>query len=555
MFSVRDSGCYGDGRTCEVPAAPKPATSRATRWLATVVLALACHPRGLRDPYASNFDGIRVSGGVLIDASTRQPYSGTLIARDAEIGIVANVVLDGTPLEGVAKLDTTGLVLILPVVDGKPHGEAQLRADLQASRIAEEVVQRTSGLSLLVARGLSSTVQLGRAKFEHGELEGTAVLVVPTAGPTTDTLAEVPFHDNRVHGVAREYFAGTTQPKREVSFAHGVPSGAQRHFYASGKLEWEASSVEGELDGERVEFYEDGSRRALAIFERGEPVAPRREWYPTGQPLREIEVTADGVRTVEWYSNGAIKSRTEPGTEVVEFPPPDGEVIDYHDNGAIHRTTLYADGREHGSFSVHYSSGSQWEAGAFVDGKQHGPHRKWWNNGTLALEASFVAGELDGAYRRWYPDGRLWEEATYAAGKPTGRYHKWWKNGALAHDYQYVGGKLDGDYRTYYDDGSTWAIGQYTNGKPVDVHRRWFRDGRLGFIQHHENGRPHGAVRRWYADGTRRLEANYVAGRLEGELKNWLEDGTVYEIATYDRGKKIRTTLPPDPVRGPSPKP
>ena len=508
--------------------------------LVVVVAVVACLFHMMRG-YESNFGGLRLADAMIVDRSTGEPYSGRLVARDDEINEIGCWLLADTPLVEICRADAVGLILDAPVEAGRLHGDVSIRADLSSKRFgpaAEELFGDLSGL----AQTAVATVEVARATFVEGGLEGKAEVFEPSVDPTASTLrADATFVDNRLEGIVREYAPETGKPTRELSFEAGVRSGPQRRFFADGSLAEVTHYADGKPDGEATAYYADGTRRRHEAWKAGQRVGISEAWYPDGTLRRREAFDGSSPRVRQWYSNGALAMEVH-GEEVRELPP-DGLVVEYYDTGQVGSKRRYEGGVQHGTFEVFYGDGSRWERGAFVSGKPDGDHDKWWKNGRPALKARYVDGQLEGDYERWYANGETWEKATYRLGKRVGEYRKWWKNGALAHEYRYVEGKLDGEFRTYYDNGAKWAVAEYRNGKPIGEHRRWFPDGRLGYVKHHENGRPDGSYKRWWADGTLRLDATYVEGKLDGEYRNWLEDGSVYELATYEAGKKVTTTL------------
>lgn len=510
---------------------------------AVFVLAGACRLRASATAPESNVALLRFSEiELFVSQADGQPFTGPLVATGLEIVPIARMVFREGPSAAFAKIDPTGLILVLPIENGIPSGRAVLHADLRSPRLSREL-ERIDLAGLTVARAAAPTIEVAYATFVDGKLEGSASLL----GPGKDSalplrsIAEARFEDNALEGVAHEYFPGGEQVRRTFSFETGARSGPQRTFYETGEVEHEAMFAAGSAHGIWNEYYVNGTRRAQSNYEFGEQVGRALEWYPTGQPRAEIVRDESGTTARRWYSNGQLESTYGPDGETEH--PPNGMITTYYRSGAVRSRHQYASGVEHGPFEVLYSSGKRWESGRFENGKRVGPHKKWWKNGKPALEASYREGELDGDYTRWYASGQLWERANYSTGRRDGRYQKWWKNGAVAHDYRYVDGKLHGDVLTFYDSGARWGVGAYVRGKPQGTLRRWFPDGRLGYIKHHKDGRPSGTYKRWYADGKPRLEATYVHGKLDGEFKNWLEDGSVYEFATYQRGKKLASTL------------
>jgi uncharacterized protein len=517
-------------------------------WALAAVVAVAgfaCYRHATQPTFRSNFAEIRITDDRIVTASGA-PYTGTLITREQEIAALVPLALGDQPIFGATPAERVrpdtlrGLILVLPIANGQPSGRATLYADLRSPNLSAGVVPR-GDVRVALARAIAPTITIAEATFQAGKLEGAAALFAATPDRTgTYKAAEVQFQGGVVHGAATEYFPGTSQPQRTLMFAHGTQSGPQRWFHTNGAVAREGVHVDGAPDGEVKEYYADGAPRVRATYERGMPVGTRQSWFPTGQRRSEITFDEAGNRMIEWYSNGSIKREIGPDGD--RQYPPDGAIEEFHGNGALRSRTHYVNGVQHGAFEVFYATKQRWKAGTFEHGKQTGMYREWWKNGRPALECTYVDGVRDGILKRWYASGTLRESAQLAAGKLTGPYRKWWKNGKPAHVYAYANGKLDGDYRTFYDNGATWAVGRYAGGKPQGTLQRWFPDGKLGYVMHHENGRPVGEHKRWYADGKPRLEAIYVAGQLDGEFRNWREDGSVYELATYRRGLKIKTT-------------
>lgn len=537
---LNPAGRYGNNARMS-----KSRWSRAVGIAAVIfVLAGACRINATATAPVSNVSQLRLSETELrVTTADGQPYTGRLVAVGEEIVPLAQRVFRRSPSVAFTHLDPRGLILVLPIEDGIPEGRASLQADLRSPEFSDEL-ERLDLLELAVADLTTPTVEVAYATFVGGQLEGAAALLGPGEGNPLplQPVAVANFEHSALQGIAREFYPGGQQTRRELSFVAGTRRGAQRTFYPSGELEQHFTfDHRGAADGIGVEYYANGTRRRQSQFEHGRRTGRTLEWYPTGQLRADILHRRDGPTVRQWYSNGKLRATAGPQGEV-DYPA-DGLITEYYPSGATRSQARYAHGVQHGKFTIFYSDGERWEEGRFDQGKRVGRHAKWWKNGKPALEATYTDGELDGDYTRWYASGQTWEEATYVAGKREGRYQKWWKNGAIAHDYRYQDGKLEGEVLTFYDSGARWAVGMFVAGKPQGTLQRWFPDGRLGYILHHENGRPNGAYQRWYADGTPRLEAKYVKGKLDGEFRNWLEDGSVYEFATYERGKKLTTTL------------
>ena len=387
--------------------------------------------------YESNFHEMRLAeSAMILDRSTDEPYSGRLVARDAEISEVGCWVLADTPLVEACRGDTAGLILDAPVESGRLHGTASIRADLSSEKLGPAVEELFGDLSGL-AQTAVPTVEIARAEFVEGHLEGRVELFEPSADPTAATLrAEATFVDNRLDGIARQYAPGTDQPIRELTFAAGVRTGPQRWFFADGALAEVVVYQDGKPHGQAEAYYADGSRRRNETWDTGVQVGVWKAWYPDGTLQRREAFDGSSPRLQQWYSDGSLALEAD-GDEVREFPA-EGLVVEYYDTGQVRSKRRFEHGVAHGAFEVFYRDGTPWERGTFASGNLDGDHDKWWNNGHAASRAHYVDGRLEGDYERWYASGQVWEKATYRDGKRVGEYRKWWKNGTLAHEYIHI---------------------------------------------------------------------------------------------------------------------
>src|SRR5688572_25562970 len=91
-------------------------------WVVAVVVGIAIAACS-KPPrvYKSNFTAVTLGGGA-VTAADGKPYTGTLIAVDSEIPVVATSVLAPALVDRMAGVDTTGLVLLMPMSEGKPNG-------------------------------------------------------------------------------------------------------------------------------------------------------------------------------------------------------------------------------------------------------------------------------------------------------------------------------------------------------------------------------------------------------------------------------------------------
>jgi antitoxin component YwqK of YwqJK toxin-antitoxin module len=501
----------------------KPARSVAIAAVVAVVVALGCGRRAT-DTFPSNFGRFRLVEHRVVDAKTGAAYTGTLIARDHEISAVASLVLAGTPLEPLGTRSPSGLILVASVRSGVLVGRASLRLDLQAQPLNRELDD--SSWAAAIARGLRGTFEVAEGTLKDGKLEGSVSVFEPLAGNPlrTTILAKAEFRDGALDGAALEYYPGTAQPKREISFARGARSGLTRTFYPGGQLESEVRFVDGVRHGAYRELYPDGATRAAGSYERDELTGTARWWFPTGGLQRETIYDATGPHVTEWYSNGQLASKRGPQGST-DFPAT-GLILEYHANGVIKSRAHYAQGLREGELEVFYDSGARWEVARYEHGELHGRQRKWWTNGRLALDTNWLGGALHGRYQRWYPSGKTWEVATYDRGAQVGAHRKWWSNGRLALESAWLGGALHGRYQRWYPSGKTWEAATYDHGARSGAYRKWWNNGQLAELSSYDRGQRDGPYRTYYETGAKWLIGEYREGRRLRPMERFFRDGT-----------------------------
>lgn len=418
-----------------------------------LILALVASCACSKQPtYDSNFASVRLTDRGIVDAKTNAPWTGKLVARDAEVIAIARGVLPRSILEHVADdIDVPGLILVLPVDNGAASGKATVLADLSQTK------QSLGGRRGQFAKAVGVTIRVAEATFVGGKLEGDATIYGPVPGSTkTGKVATVPFHDHQIQGTAIEFFPGTDKPMRQVLFAQSVPNGESKLLYAN------------------------GAKRELGGYQNGKPVGTHESWYPTGQ-IKSRAVYVDGERTQaqSWYSNGRSTSE-----------PPDGEIDEYYNTGVMRSRTHYVTGVQQGEHQEWYANGKPWVAATYRNGNLFGAYKRWWKNGKPAHAYTYDDnGKLDGDYRQDYDNGAKWVRATYVHGKPRGTIERWYPDGTLG-------------YTLSHDD----------RGRPHGAYKRWWANGRPRLEATYVAGNFEGAFKNWNEDGTVFEMATYHNG-------------------------------------------
>ncbi|MBF0244604.1 MAG: toxin-antitoxin system YwqK family antitoxin [Planctomycetes bacterium] len=130
--------------------------------------------------------------------------------------------------------------------DGKIHGENYCAKEIPYSEGLVEGVQK----SFFPNGKLAS-----RAVYLKGKAEGEAQSYDEDGNPLRVSFMK----NGKLHGQMIDYWKGTKQVQRVVSYENGAVHGSSRAYYKSGKLKWEREFKTNELHGVEKHYSEDGN--------------------------------------------------------------------------------------------------------------------------------------------------------------------------------------------------------------------------------------------------------------------------------------------------------
>ena len=154
--------------------------------------------------------------------------------------------------------------------------------------------------------------------------------------------------------------------QRETQYVNGLMNGPDKHFTASGFLEWDTPYVDDIKHGLEKKYYYD--------FEQLEQETP--------------------------YVNGIIH----------------GVVNEYRITGELERETPYVDGEKTGLSIFYFISGQIAQETPFVDGEREGLHKSYYESGQLRIETPYIEGIRHGLIKEYYESGQLARETPYNNG-------------------------------------------------------------------------------------------------------------------------------------------
>ncbi|MCI0382332.1 MAG: hypothetical protein L0207_04700 [Chlamydiae bacterium] len=262
----------------------------------------------------------------------------------------------------------------------------------------------------------------------------------------------------------KEYFPPESKEEKERGFGKlarffvynstGLLDGEQRSFYTGGKTQTIVQYKDGKLHGMKALWDEEGN-----IVEEA--------WYENDRLNGKFfEKAKDGKEIVFHY-----KDNKKDGLHEIFFPPhpqfgkmkaleihfqndlPEGDVIEYSQEGKIISITPYHQGKKHGIAKVFLPEGSLFMTLGFANDLTHGEMLQYFPNGKIYKNCQFVNGNKEGEEKTYFINGKLAALVFLKNGKQDGLYQEWNQNGILIFEGEYKEGLRHGKFNKYYDDG------------------------------------------------------------------------------------------------------
>ncbi len=237
----------------------------------------------------------------------------------------------------------------------------------------------------------------GTSFYDSGRLQ-QKVTVLPNG---RDRIAET-YHENgqlmnriTYHGqrMADGEYVSYGPNGKVSSRAHlkgGRMHGLQEIFYADGKLFQRSHFIHDRLDGEAVTLAEDGKVLASMMWRNGEPDGWSFDSHDNGQLAQRALYRKGKLLSMQkWGSNGQPTVAWQQDAQGRE----QGDVTQWHDNGARASVTPMRDGLRHGLLQTWYADGSPQQIVPYKHDKKQGIERQWDPAGKLVLEQAWQAGD------------------------------------------------------------------------------------------------------------------------------------------------------------------
>jgi len=155
--------------------------------------------------------------------------------------------------------------------------------------------------------------------------------------------SEVPYVNDTVMGIEKQYFDNGKLSHAFAYTAHGRENGVEKEYYESGLLKSEKPIVNDTIVGIWKTYSEEGKIALETPYERGEQNGIEKYYNDSGivdKIVPYIKGDEDGVEKT-FYENGKIK---------IEVPytkgQPNGTLKEYYEDGKLKSETIYKDGDE-----------------------------------------------------------------------------------------------------------------------------------------------------------------------------------------------------------------
>ena len=96
---------------------------------------------------------------------------------------------------------------------------------------------------------------------------------------------------------------------------------------------------------------------------------------------------------------------------------PDGEFVEYFENGQLKRKGNFKDDKQEGEYLSYYENGQLKIKCNLKDGKEEGEYLEYYESGELLYKRYYKQGKKDGLSITYYSNGKLNEQKVYKDGE------------------------------------------------------------------------------------------------------------------------------------------
>ena len=180
------------------------------------------------------------------------------------------------------------------------------------------------------------------------------------------------YKNGNLHGNCIWYFENGNKFKEE-EYENGIPHGKVIGYHENGEIGKVGHHKDGKNVGEFIYYNDKGEIISKCIFKSGEPWEGKfLYWYDLGNGIEFDKLKEEIV-----YKNGL----------------PNGEWVEYYEDGQISHK------------------------GTYKNGERDGTLIRFYENDQKSIEGNFINGIENGIWKYYSEDGKLWKEESYKDGE------------------------------------------------------------------------------------------------------------------------------------------
>lgn len=375
----------------------------------------------------------------------------------------------------------------------------------------------------------------------------------------------------------QRYYYNTGEQKSVFNYVDGLRQGLAKEYYYNGKVSKQVMFKDDQLNGYYYEYRIDGQPEEITYYINGKPNGTMTQYDCKGRKRRSFLYALDDLKMITAFDtlgkvisvaeiptgNGTVKVRGMGTKNPVlsdykyKYGHLDGEILDYHSEGLLYRSTVYKHGTRNGWRKIYDFEGKMKESSYYLNGDRDSLYTSWMF-GEKVSEQWYKDGELHGLTTWYHQNGKVETTGSYESGERNGFFHYYAPDGQLRFrlnyrdgiilSYSYLGPDSTfvpevllkngtGTVKAFFRNGKPSADFSFKNGFYDGAYTLYFTDGKKAYQTSYKNTLNQGPTVEYYSDGKPMSEENYVDDELNGQAVYYYPGGQRRMTADMMMGK------------------
>lgn len=269
-------------------------------------------------------------------------------------------------------------------------------------------------------------------------------------GPNGERTADIEYRSERGEVAYWMLYHHNLAVKATYTVVNGRKEGDETRYDIDGHKSAIVRYRAGLREGQQTEFAPNGAKRTQLLFRQGEPIAPMKVFYATGEREAEVTVVNDRKHGIEmqYFRNGTKKALVPYNYGVI-----DGLITYFHESGYRLSTVTYKMGKMEGTEIRYYPNGSVQVTIPLVNNERHGLGNSFDEKKHKYMETPYVHGKIHGWEKGFDDQDRLAVAVEYRKNIPCCAVRTYFISGALATQRLFKDTKENGRELRYFDIG------------------------------------------------------------------------------------------------------